>query len=109
MRKIPVGKTIARAYGFAFRDFFKILGVMWLPIAVAWLPGLLLRRHLMASQTSGAGNLAAFREMWPILLPLYLVTMVFIFMQIIGIAQLALGTKKGPAWIYFSLEKPVWR
>jgi hypothetical protein len=28
MTKIPVGKTIARAYGFAFRDFLRLLGVM---------------------------------------------------------------------------------
>ena len=32
MKKIPVGATIAHAYRFAFGDFLKILGVMWLPL-----------------------------------------------------------------------------
>jgi len=110
MTKIPVGRTIARAYGFAFRDFFRILGVMWLPMAVIWLPGLLMRQRMMSMQLQAAsGNLSAFREMWPILIPLYLVIFVLLFVQIVGIAKLALGIRRGPAWFYFSLGKPVWR
>jgi hypothetical protein len=110
MAKIPVGKTIARAYSFAFRDFFRILGVMWLPMAIMWIPGIFLQQRMMALQAQAtAGNLAAFRELWPILSPLYLVIFVILFMQIIGIAKLALGIKKGPAWFYFSFGKPVWR
>ena len=110
MTKIPVGRTIARAYGFAFRDFFRILGVMWLPMAVMWLPGLLMRQRMMSIQAqAAAGNLSAFREIWPILIPLYLLIFVLLFVQIVGIAKLALGIKRGPAWFYFSLGKPVWR
>jgi hypothetical protein len=110
MTKIPVGKTIARAYAFGFGDFFRILGVMWLPLAVMWIPGIFLQRRMMALQVqAAAGNLSAFHDLWPILLPLYLLIFLFLFMQIIGIAKLALGIKKGPAWFYFSLGKPVWR
>lgn len=110
MTKIPVGKTIARAYAFGFRDFFRILGVMWLPLAIMWIPGIFLRQRTMALQAqAAAGNLSAFHDLLPILLPLYLVIFLILFMQIIGIAKLALGIKKGPAWFYFSLGKPVWR
>lgn len=110
MTKIPVGGTIAEAYGFAFRDFFKILGVTWLPMAVMWVPGFFLQQRMMAAQQQiTAGDMSAFHEVWRILLPFYLVAFVFLSMQIIGIAQLALGIRKGPAWFYFSLGKPVWR
>jgi hypothetical protein len=110
MKKIPVGATIAHAYRFAFLDFFKILGVMWLPMAILWLPGLFMKRQMMAlSAQMGARNFSGFREMLWFLVPFYLVALIFIFMQIIGIAQLALGRRSGPAWFYFSLGKPVWR
>ena len=110
MKKIPVGATIAHAYRFAFFDFFKILGVMWLPMAIMWLPGLLMKPQLMAlSAQMGARNLSGFREMLWFLVPFYLVALIFAFMQFIGIAQLALGRRSGPAWFYFSLGKPVWR
>ncbi|HEX4272224.1 MAG TPA: hypothetical protein VHZ32_12585 [Rhizomicrobium sp.] len=83
MIKIPVGKTIAHAYGFAFRDFFRILGVMWLPMAIMWIPGIFLQRRIMAFQAHAtAGDLSVFQEMWPILLPLYLVMFVLLFMQV---------------------------
>lgn len=110
MTKIPVGRTIARAYAFGFEDFFRILGVMWLPMAITWLPGIFMRQRIIdLREQITAGNFSAFREMWPILLPFYLMIFVLIFMQIIGIAKLALGIKKGPAGFYFSLGKPVWR
>ncbi len=109
MTKIPVGKTIAHGFAFGFRDFPKILGVMWLPMAITWLPSFFLQRYMMARQIQAAGGAVVFREMWPILLPFYLVVFVVLFMQIIGIAKLALGIKKGPAWFYFSPGKPLWR
>lgn len=110
MTKIPVGRTIAHAYGFAFLDFFRILGVMWLPMAIMWVPGIFLQQRLLKLQAQiGTGGLSAFREMWPFLVPLYLVMFFLLFMQMIGIAKLALGVKKGPDWIYVSVGKPVWR
>jgi hypothetical protein len=110
MKKIPVGATIAHAYRFAFLDFFKILAVMWLPMAIVWLPGLFMKRQMMAlSAQIGTQNFSGFREMMWFLVPFYIVALIFVFMQIIGIAQLALGRRNGPAWFYFSLGKPVWR
>jgi hypothetical protein len=110
MQKIPVGATIAHAYRFAFGDFFRILGVMWLPLAIIWLPSLLMQRRMMAlSAQFAAHDFSGIREIGSVLLPLYLAMFVFLFMQMIGIARLALGLQRGAVWFYFSLGKPVWR
>jgi len=37
--KIPVGQTIGQAYAFAFRRYFHILGVIWLPFALLGVAG----------------------------------------------------------------------
>jgi len=110
MKKIPVGATIARAYRFAFSDFFKILGVMWLPMGIMWLPGFFVRQRMMElSAQLTAHNFSGFGAMMWFLVPFYLVALVLIFMQIIGIAQIALDRRKGPVWFYFWLGRPVWR
>jgi len=110
MAKIPVGATIARAYRFAFSDFFRILGVMWPAMLLMWIPSILMRQQMMTLSSQWAvHDYSGLRELWPLLVLFYLVALVLIFMQIIGIAQLALDRHKGPVWFYFSLGKPVWR
>jgi hypothetical protein len=110
MAKIPVGATIAQAYRFAFGDFLKILGVMWPSMLLMWLPSLLMRKQMTAlSAQMAARDYSSLRELWPLLLLFYLVALVLIIVQIVGIAQLALGRHKGPVWFYFELGKPVWR
>jgi hypothetical protein len=110
MKKIPVGATVAHAWRFAFGDFFKILGVMWLPLAIAWLPGIFMRQRMMevSAQITARSFSGLGAAMW-FLVPFYLAVMILLFMQIIGIAKLALGRRSGPVWFYFSLDKPVWR
>lgn len=110
MAKIPVGKTIAHAYGFAFEGFPRILGVMWPSLLLMWMPGILLRPQMTAlSAQMASQNYSAFRDMWPVFVFLYPMMFVLIAIQMIGIAQLALDRHKGPAWFYFTLGKPVWR
>jgi hypothetical protein len=108
--KIPVGATIAHAYRFAFADFFKILGVMWPSMLLMWVPSFFMQRQMMAASTQvAAQGLSAFRDLWPFLIVFYLLALVLIFMQVIGIAQIALDRHKGPVWFYFWLGRPVWR
>lgn len=110
MTKIPVGATIAQAYRFAFGDFLRILGVMWPAMLLMWLPSLLMRQQMMTlSLQMAARDYSSLRTLWPLLVVFYLIAFVLIFMQIIGIAQLALERHKGPVWLYFSFSKPMWR
>jgi len=110
MKKIPVGVTIARAYRFAFGDFFRILGVLWPAMLLMWLPSFLMRQQMMTlSMQMAARDYSGLREVWPLLLLFYVIAFILVFMQVIGIAQLALDRHKGPVWFYFSLGKPVWR
>jgi hypothetical protein len=108
MTKIPVGATISYAYRFAFGDFLRILGVMWPSMILMWVPSIFMRSQLLAlsTQMTNQGSLGQFG---PLLGLFYIVAMVLIFMQIIGIAQLALEQRKGPVWFYFSFSKPMWR
>jgi hypothetical protein len=110
MAKIPVGATVAQAYRFAFGDFLKILGVMWPSMLLMWLPSLLMRKQMTAlSAQMAAQDYSSLRQLWPLIFLFYLVALVLIIVQVIGIAQVALGRHKGPVWFYFELGKPVWR
>ena len=110
MAKIPVGATIARAYGFAFGDFLKILSITWLP----WLALSLLSRPLLGSMATLFQNIAAGKfgntgHLLALLVPLYLLGFYALFMQIAGITQQALGLRTGSPYYYLTFGKPVWR
>ncbi|HSM96384.1 MAG TPA: hypothetical protein VLT91_10090 [Rhizomicrobium sp.] len=109
MQKIPVFGTIAHAYGFAVTQFFRILGITWAPLAVSIAVSLML--------TPGfAGNHMPLNDQDEIarqtlrLLPLsFLVLLVIRSMVAVGVTELALGLRKGPTFVYFSIGAPVWR
>src|SRR5690349_312134 len=110
MAKIPVGATIAQAYRFAFRDFFKILGVMWPSMLLMWVPSILMRPQMMALSTQmAAQDFSGFRNLLPFFVVFYALAFILILMQVVGIAQIALDRRKGPVWFYFWLGRPVWR
>jgi hypothetical protein len=110
MSKIPVGATIAQAYRFAFRDFLKIFGVIWVSWAILSAGGFLLRNQMADLSTAmAAHDFHAIAHVWSIILPFYLVVLALMLMQMIGIAELALGTHSGPRWFYFSLGGKLWR
>lgn len=109
MKKIPVGATIAQAYGFAFSRFPSVFRVLWLPMLLAWIPSLALQSRLQAlSAGMMAHDISAIAQLWTILLPLYLFIFVLMCMQAIGVLRLVLGQQQ-PSWFYFSLGRPVWR
>jgi hypothetical protein len=110
MSKIPVGATIARAYRFAFRDFLQIFAVIWVTWAILSAAGFLLRNQMVdLSAAMAARDFHAVAHVWSIVLPFYLVLLVLIFMQMVGIAEQALGVRTGPRWFYFSLGGKLWR
>lgn len=110
MEKIPVGKTIADAYRFAFGDFRKILSIIWLPWLVLTAGGVVLRSQTLAfSNAIATRNYSGLSHALTLLVPFYIVAVIVLFMQVAGITQQALGLRTGSPYYYVSLGKPVWR
>lgn len=109
MDKIPVGRTISDAYSFAFRGFFRILSIMWVPFLLIGLlivlvgaanPGIFAARfHPKSSAT--LSDLA-------ILIPLYLIAIVLLLVQAVGVTKEALGLRSGSRYFYLSLDRQLW-
>ena len=109
--KIPVGKTIAYAYGFTFGNFLTVLGLSWVPLAImavaayfampAYFQGLL---AMMATQdpsqlVASAGYMFLFTVL----------AFAGSIMIYVGVARQALGLRTGPAFFYFSLDAAFWK
>jgi hypothetical protein len=106
MNKIPVGATIAQGYSFAFGQFFTLLKLMWLPLAIMLAVSYFLMPLLMAVMSPGQSPAGG---PWFLLPPLYLIFLVLMFAQFVAIAQYALELKTEPGWFTIPLGKPVWR
>lgn len=111
MGKIPVGATIGHAYRFAFKDFLKILGVMWVPFAIMVAATLALGTQVTAfTNAMTTRNFAAVASVMDVLGPAYILFLILIAMQILGITELALGKRQGSSpYYFFTLGKPLWR
>jgi hypothetical protein len=113
MRRIPVGDTISKAYGFAFSNFLSIFGIAWLPYLAAGLvvAGLVFRVAPDLPQDLMQGNLDPFVMLR--LAPIFGLVGILLFfvdcMVIAGVQNKALGHRPRPVFIYFSLGAPVWR
>jgi hypothetical protein len=111
--KIPVGRTIEGAYGFAFSDFLSIIGTAWFPF-VAWI---LFVGGLAALMIPGMANSMEHGVFDPSKIAggvgvgalAGLAYLVVISMVNVGIQRKALGLHPGPVFFYFSLGAPVWR
>ncbi|HVP83260.1 MAG TPA: hypothetical protein VMS78_00940 [Rhizomicrobium sp.] len=110
MDKIPVGQTVARAYSFAFKDFLKIIGVMWLPFAIMMAGTLVLATQInVFTAAITTKNYAAVTQVVQVLLPAYVVFAILVVMQFVGLTELALGNRTGSPYFFFTLGKPLWR
>ena len=83
---------------------------MWPSMLLLWVPSLLMRPQMTAMSTRiVAGGYSGLGEFLPLLILFYVAAFILIFMQLIGISQLALEKHEGPVWFYFSLSRPLWR
>ncbi|HEY3638262.1 MAG TPA: hypothetical protein VGK90_08905 [Rhizomicrobium sp.] len=111
--KIPVERTITGGYGFAFRNFFSVLGIVWFPYLALLLVSLGLVRLLVPDLP----RMIAMQELdMPALMSLTrlaLLVGVLAFITgcivTVGLQRKALGLHSRPVWFYFSLGAPVWR
>lgn len=111
MAKIPVGKTIAYAYGFTFGNFLTVLGLSWAPLALmavaayftlpAYFSGM--QAMLTTGDPSGLVTSSGLMVLFGI------VAFAGFIMIYVGIARQALGLRNGPAFYYFSLDAAFWR
>ncbi len=113
MGKIPVGRTIGQAYGFAFGRYLPVLGVVWLPLLVMGaltffifmpfyqqLPDMIetIARNPHAMQPFPPEMNGMLR--WSGLLDI-IILLVFAMIAI-GVTKEALGLRKGPRFVYLS-------
>ena len=109
MTKIPVGATIAQAYGFVFGRFFTLLGIVWLSWLVIAVGALFLMRQATVFSTAiTMRDFSAIGSVLLVLIPFYLITLILILMQYMGFTEQALGLRKGSPYFYFKLGQPLW-
>ncbi|HEY7976894.1 MAG TPA: hypothetical protein VID67_01775 [Rhizomicrobium sp.] len=109
MSKIPVGETVAHAYGFATGQFLKILGIVWAPLVVSAAVGLMAMPGFLGNHTP-LNDLDEIRRQSMRLSPFIFVFSLFIRAMIgVGVTELALGKRTGTTFVYFSVGAPVWR
>lgn len=122
MTKIPTGDIIARSYRFAFGGFFKVLGIVWLPLAIEFAAAFLIFAPVIAAlgqlmahlpNVDANGMPPAFTQtMSGINRYAMLLTVLGFFLRavmMLGITREALGTRTGLPFVFFAFGKDVWR
>ena len=109
MKKIPVGATIAHAYGFAFGNFPAILRVtapaLVLQLALSLF---MIGRMIPGLEAVEAKDPSAFSLLGPVLL-LYPLAFILFFVQFTAVTELALGQAMDASWFHFPVGKKMWR
>jgi len=107
--KVPVGGTIAHAYGFAFSNIVNNLGAIWIPAVIMYALMFVFRASyastLLSMSTNPQAALAGLQYMFIGMI----VFGVLIIAQIAGIMKEALGLRAGNAWLQFPFGAATWR
>ena len=109
MDKIPVGETLARTYGFAFRDFLKIFGIVWAPLAVTIALGLMVTPGFFGNHIDPNDRDAMARFSLQLIPLSFLILLPIRAMIATGVTEQALGMRSGVTFVYFSLGASIWR
>ena len=111
MHKIPVGRTISHAYGFAFKRYWTGLGIVWFPMLVLGALVFCLLPHIFEDYEgfftnamhlhAHLGQRFAIDEnfVWEMQLLQYMLYFVFVVIGV-GITKEVLGLRRGPRFIY---------
>ncbi len=111
MNTIPVGKTIAFAYQFTLENLGAIIGLIWLPTVAITVGGFFADTTYSATVNTAVqeGRSAAAGQAAISLLAWYLLSILLSAMAATAVTRQALGLRKGPAFISFSLGLPEFR
>jgi hypothetical protein len=108
MNKVPVGKTIAHAYGFTFGHLGTIIGLAWLPLVISavlqFLPYALHGSSLSTAGNATAQGRQALESLTTALLIVLLNAIIFV-----PVVRQALGLRQGTAMVHFKLGIPEFR
>lgn len=107
--KVPVGGTIAHAYGFAFGNIPSNLGAIWIPAAILYAIAFVLRGSYTNTILSMSSNPQAAIAMLQYGFLAMIVFGILIAAQIAGLTKEALGLRTGNAWLQFPFGVATWR
>ena len=108
--KIPVGATVARAYGFAFGHILTNLALIWVPVAILWAISLFVYTpYMLAHMPTGNGDPVAIFRVMPFMFLYGIVTMVLLCAQISVLTQEALGMRTGSSLLQLPFGPATWR
>jgi hypothetical protein len=108
--KIPVGATIARAYGFAFGNIINNLGAIWMPVVLLWIASY----FFVARYNSAAVGLVSrgpqgLRQALPLILASGVLLLLLVSCQVAALTKESLGLRTGNAFLQFPFGAPMWR
>jgi hypothetical protein len=108
--KIPVGSTIARAYGFAFGNIVNNLGAIWVPVAITYALIFYYQKPYMAAMANMAtGDPGSIMAAMPFVYGAAAVLGVLSIAQLAAISKEALGLRTGSAFLQFPFGGGMWR
>ena len=111
MKKIPVLATIREAYEFTFSHLGAIIGLIWLPMILITVIGFFVLQRFFDAYAGAlaSGNVADMGPESLGVLCFFLVTLLLSTIMAVPVTQLALGTRKQGALLYFSFGALEWR
>jgi hypothetical protein len=123
MSRISVGTVTTQSYSFAFGNFFGVLGIVWLPLAIEFaglyllaIPYVQAMAALFQNLPQADGRTGMPPEIAVAMQSLSRYAILFVVgslflraVMMLGITQEALGVRKGPRFAYFAIGRDVWR
>jgi hypothetical protein len=108
VNKIPVGKTIAYAYGFTFGNLGAIIGLSWVSLVVVavlqFLPYAGGHSPMIQPDNAAQAGQQALESLGSFFLILLLYSVVYV-----AVTRQALGLRQGSAMVHFALGAPEFR
>jgi hypothetical protein len=120
MGKIPVGKTISDAYGFAFGKFLPNLGTVWLPVALAMAAAWFLLMpyfnamgqlvgHFQPHDPNPMAALSGVMDVYRYVLLFQIIDIALRAQIMLGLTRRAFGQKQMLPFVFFEFGAPFWR
>ncbi|MBV9990935.1 MAG: hypothetical protein JOZ72_06535 [Alphaproteobacteria bacterium] len=108
--KIPVGGSLARAYGFAFGNIVNNFGVTWMVVAIGWVLGYFFQQRYMGAVTSlQSRDPQAIMQAMPFFWACFAGIFVLMTAEIAALTKEALGLRTGSAFLQFPFGAAMWR